>query len=70
MASGLTVSCILAAAGYLLILGMGIAGLVVYNTWNNKGLAKEREREREKHCRDSLMCALNDEKLWRDSKEH
>lgn len=64
MAISSTLACILGVVFYIIFLGVGVAGLVVYNIWNNRELQKAREER----CRDSLMDALNDEKMWRDSK--
>lgn len=49
---------------YIVCLGVGVAGLIAYNIWNNRDLQKARQRR----CRDSLMDDLNGEKMWRNSK--
>lgn len=61
-------SFILGAMAYGLFLGFGLAGLVVYNIWNNKILRKARDIQESERRRDSLMDDLNKKELWSNSK--
>lgn len=68
MALSVAGSFILGTIAYGFFLGLAVAGLVTYNIWNNKSLQKARKAQEIKRCRDSLMDALNEKDLWRDSK--
>lgn len=63
-------SFVLGGLAYGIFLGLGVAGLVAYNLWNNKCLLKAQqalEQERE-YCRDSVLDDLNEKWMWRVSK--